>query len=557
MSQNHFAAVPNISIPRSRFKMPFNHSTSWLHGDLIPLDCFEVIAGDTISCKLSAMVWMSTPIAPIFGNIKGYLKAFFVPMRLIWEHWEEFFGANKTNAGYQTVQRTVPMASLSVGINDHSVSAYLGKPQVATNGCNVSVSVLKERGYYLIWNEYYRAQQVQNPVLIDFSDTGNIGSLNGNTISFARAPLKVNKMFDYFTACTLYPQYGAAVTLPLGTYATVKTIPVTDVNTSLLSTNPMFWATSAGGVVSLDGASSPHSLLETTNGATFRRTGSETLPSGTDVNLFPANLVADLSNATAATINSLRYAFAVQKYLERANFGSRYYEILSVHYGVTSPDSRLQIPERLGSCEMPINISSVLSTAGYAAGNTTTVGAPGAAATAALRQKHLFTKAFVEPGYVYVMLGTHHERSYVDGILREDLKADRFDFYSPEFANLGDQVVYDGEIYCGGLNNTTAKAPFGYQEHWAEYRYRPNRVSGLLAPTGSNSLAFWTLADKFAAVPSLSGTFLEEDRNAISRALVSGNNGPDYIGDFYFDYTATREMPLITIPGLIDHFGSM
>ena len=320
MGAYRFSTAPNISVPRSRFKMPFNHATSFNHGKLVPIDCFEILPGDEFHCNFSSIIRMSTPIAPIFGNIKARVHAFFVPMRLIWTHTKEFYGENKTSAGYQTQSYSIPSKAYYMNNTIGAVSAYLGKPVITggTAASTYNVSVLKERGYYLIWNEYYRAQQLQNPVLIDESDNGNIGTItsgHGNddlstttTIGFNTTCMNVCKEFDYFTACTVSPQYGSAVTLPLGT-----TAPVGIVASSTISANISRGITTGGA-----------SIGQFTQGVLTSTYNSTATPVG--------DLVADLSNATAASINSIRYAFQVQKWLERANFGSRFFEMLNLHY---------------------------------------------------------------------------------------------------------------------------------------------------------------------------------------------------------------------------------
>lgn len=547
MSNYRFSMAPNISVPRSRFKMPFNHVTTFDHGKLVPIDCFEILPGDEFKCDFSGLIRMSTPVAPIFGNIKAHVHAFFVPMRLVWEHTKEFYGENKTSAGYQTGSYSIPQMRSGRGVNvkRNSVMAYLGKPVInySSNGA-IKYSCLKERCYFLIWSEYYRAQQLQNPVLLDVSDAGLIGNITNNHgttqnlgnnnyyIDGGCECMNVCKEFDYFTACTTSPQYGSAVTLPLGTVAPVGVL--------VQSTNM-----SAGTSVTLtQGAATVGNISP-----------SEAYTGSSDRGKF----VADLSNATAASINTIRYAFQVQKWLERANFGSRFFEMLNLHYGVTSPDARLQRPEYLGGFDFYINVDQVVATAtgNDADGSSNLLGQTGAVSVTGVKNKNLFNKAFVEPGYVMVLISTTHERSYCQGIMREDSRTDRFDFYFPEFANLGDQAVLSKELYFAEGNANTENAELGYQEHWAEYRYRANRVSGEMNPTLTGGLDYWTLAEKFSSRPTLSNSFIMEDRNELTRCLLSGAGGPDYIADFFFDYTAIREMPLYTIPGLVDHFGTM
>lgn len=495
MGAYRFSMAPNISVPRSLFKMPFNHSTSFDHGKLVPIDCFEILPGDEFKCNFSALIRMSTPIAPIMSNIKAHVHVFFVPMRLVWEHTKEFYGENKTSAGYQTYNYTIPNADYNAQTNEKSVSAYLGKPVTSINS-GVDVSVLKERGYFLIWNEYYRAQQLQNPVLITLGDSGTIGTITQGhgmvegqgsniTIDFSTNCMNVCKQFDYFTAATTAPQYGTSVTLPLGSTAPIIPTPGNNL-AGRVSWTPVGVAGNPSFV--LEGASGTNSNVSLDNTVTA-------ITASTELRVKSANLVADLSNATAASINSIRYAFQVQKWLERANFGSRFFEMLNLHYGVTSPDARLQRPEYLGGCEFYINVDQVVATANGVDDSSisSNLGQTGAVSVTGVKNKNLFNKAFVEPGYVYVLISTTQERLYSQGLLREDTRFDRFDFYFPEFANLGDQAVKNKEIMLTGSNDD---AEFGFQEHWAEYRYRANRVSGILNPNVANSLDYWTLAEK-------------------------------------------------------------
>lgn len=538
------ASNPSIAIPRSRFLQEYNFSASMFHGDLVPLDCFEVIAGDDFTVKRAAKeIIMSTPIAPIFGNIKLKVCAFFIPMRLVWEHTEEFFGANKTSAGPQTTTYLIPRTSIyNTGVPKYSVSHYLGKPYCVANANKINygfVSVLKERCYWLTWSEWYRAQQVQNPAIINKVDQNGsnipIATIGTAQKRFDAMCAKVLKQYDIFTAATISPQYGSAVELPLGTFAPL---------------------TGSIGFATVDGADLPSGLHNVNASAVSGA------PIG-DVELFTDNgvdgikavhnLVADLSSATAAKINDIRYAFQLQKYLERSNFGTRFFEVLAVHYGVTSPDSRLQRPEYLGGKSAPIVVRTVLSQAGYEASSGQKVGQPGASSITYVDLSGLFSKGFVEPGYVLILASTNHERVYSQGLLQEDTKFDRFEFYSPEFNNLGDQAIKNKHIMLTG--DASDEQVFGYQGHWDEYRYRLKRVAGDLDPNVPNALDFWTLAEKFSSRPSLSASFIEENRDNLSRALVTGATGPDYIFDFYCEYQATREMSMYAIPGLIDHFG--
>ena len=541
-SNGLFSGMPSINIPRSRWNSDFNVSCTFKHSFLTPVDFIPILPGDSVSLSIKDLTRMQTPIAPIFGNIKQHFAAFFVPWRLLWEHAEEFFGANKTSAGYQQITYTFPVCQFD-RVEVGSLSHYLGKPVKGVSETDSDgnayyiASMMKERAYYLIWSEYFRAQQITNPVVIYRTDStgtnvaaGKCGVYNGNNVHPGVASsslMKVAKRFDYFTASTLSPQYGAAVSIPLGTTAPV-----------------VMEQTTAGSIGS--GSSVVTDANTTAQGAT---TGlhAGTLPNNT--------IYTDLSNAAAAKINDIRYAFAVQKYLERANFaGNYFFGILQVHYGVTSPDSRLQRPEFLGEFSEDILIHQVVSTADTTnSGVKTSVGNTGAMSVTASGLFNLCNKAFVEPGYLCIVRWCRQRQVYCQGIMREDFKTDRFEVYTPELCNLGDQTTLTRELYW----KAGVDAKFGAQEHWAEYRYRPDRCAGLLDPAGSTSLQYMTLAHVFSSEPQLNDAFISESRDDIDRALTTGSALDEYLSDTWVNIEWTREMPVRTIPGLIDHFGAM
>lgn len=563
MPRNYFAGMPSINIPRSRWNTSYNVTGSFKHGFLVPVDFIPVLPGDSMSYSFKDLTRMQTPIAPIFGNIKQHFVAFFVPWRLLWEHTEEFFGANKISAGYQTTTYYFPMARFS-SVEVGSLSHYLGKPLKGASETDASgnsfflANILKERAYYLIWNEYFRAQQVTNPVLIAKTDCGksqyaqaNIGSFGGNQINpglAASSLMRVAKDFDYFTASTISPQYGAAVELPLGATAPVY---IQAGANSQFNTGDKYGFFVDGGQF----LGNPKKANLSVAGATGEMGASNSADFATNTIANDAIMYADLSTATAAKVNDVRYAFAVQKYLERANFaGNYFFGILQVHYGVTSPDSRLQRPEFLGSYEEDILVHQVVATADTTnSGITTSVGNTGAMSVTASGGIHLFDKAFVEPGFVCILRYCRHRQVYSQGVMREDYKWDRFEIYTPELCNLGDQATLTREMYWKAGDSEV----FGYQEHWAEYRYRPDRVTGILDPNGANSLDFWTLANKFTTKPQLNDDFILEGRANVDRALTTGSSYDEYISDTWNHITWTREMPVRTIPGLIDHFGAM
>ena len=565
---NKMSLMPNISIPRSRFKQDFNHSFDMFHGDVVPVDCFEVVPGDEFSYECASLIRMSTPVVPIMGNIKAYYHAFFVPLRLIFDQAEQFYG---DPSNHDTVSSITPVSPNSVYIPNalgfvnnsvpfkYSVQDYLGKEDVdriqtmlgssdwASYRSKVNVSPMKERAYLTIWNDHFRPSLMVPPVLVDKSmyplHYGSASFLGSGTTYFDY-PFKCLpgfKQYDYFTASTFSPQFASAtVSLPLGLTAPLK------VGSSL---------TSLGGNMKFNTGNVVGSLVVAMDGTVSRTTASSTSSIG---NITMTNLVADLAAATAANINDIRFAFQLQKYYERSNYGSKYFEILNAHYGITNPDSRLQRAERLGSHEFYINISQVVSTSDTDNGtNGKPLGNTGAVSTTG-DKVHLFTKSFSEPGYVMVVLTTKYDRQYSSGWLREDLKKQRFEFYSPEFAHLGDQATRKVELqsYGSSSNRDISGETFGYQEHWAEYRYRKNLVSGTLRV--GESFDIWTLADSFNGDDlTLGYDFLKEDRDSLARLLMTGTLGPDYIVDYHANIIATRELPLYSIPGLIDHFGAL
>lgn len=579
MSNAHFSKFPQINLPRSRMKIEFTHKLSMMHGYLTPIDCFPVVPGDThVMKKIASLIHMSTPIVPFMDNIDMYVRCFFVPIRLLWRgssvddnSFEKFMGANK-GAGYQQNTPVFPYCTrgnfktgtvLNVGKLRLNLSHFLGKPvqdfsnQSSWRVLPKGLSVLKERGYYFIWNNYFRAEQLQGEYPVDFGDGQVLGSdtvvakvlLTDDVINIGsfnvwdHQLLKVNKKHDFFTSCTIAPQYGPSTTLPLGDTAPI--IAALDGSGTPVTSDlggPVIFTDSTGFVQTGNLVSDAGAL----------KVGLGSLPSTTDL-VGKSNLVADLSQATAASINSLRFAFAVQRYLERSNYGSNYfYEILAVHYGVTSPDARLQRPEYLGGYHFRINVDQVLNATGKTDNDQTQLGQKGAVSVTA--DRHFgFEKAFTEPGYIYILAYTKQDRSYSDMVLKEDIKTNRFEFYSPEFANIGDQEVLRFEL----SGKATTDDVLGYQEAWAEYRYRPSRVSCDLNPGVTGSMPYWTLADDYATVPQLGPTWIQEDRDNVARALATGENGPDFLCDWYYEDLAARLMPVYSIPGLIDHVGSM
>lgn len=564
MSYKNVGFMPDIAYPRSIYSMPKTHKTSWLHGYIEPLHVFRVQPGDSFTLKLSNIIRMSTPLVPFMDGIIMNVRAVFVPLRLLWSHWEEFIGANK-GAGYQQNSYILPAqspvnlsgfsswsdyANLSLsyklGKSLHSIKNDLNNTAVG----GVPFSLLKERGYYFIWNKLFRSTQLQAEYSIDFGDgvktnhqiLGPISEANvltsdtGNTVKrCCHKLLKVNKLHDYFVDNCLAPQYGESVTIGLSDYAPVKLLPDV-VGTKIDAESEL--ALKAGADISADSETPALAKWQ------YEASGYGTF-------------VADLTQATAATVNQLRYAFATQRWLERANYGgNNYYSIIAVHYGIVNPMARMQMPEYLGGIEYNINVNQVTNQSGFASGVTTDLGEVGAVSVTARKDDFIFRKAFTEFGFVYILGYTKHYRSYGQGIPREDLLVDnKYQLLWPEFMNIGDQKTLIAEIFAG---SATPLQGFGYQEAWAEYKFFHDTVTGLLNPSlPSGSLGQWSLADNYTSEPSLSSSWIQEDRNAISRVLKTGATGPDFIGDFAFKYTASRIINIKKLPGLIDHVGLM
>lgn len=535
-----FSRMPKSELPGTRMKKPQIVGGTSLHGDIVPLFCNLVMPGTIDSCFANGQIWMSTPIAPIMSQIKASINVFYVPMRLVWKHTKEFFGENKTTSGPQTTVYTIPRSVINdpgTGMSKSkvkvgSVSHYLGKPLFKSSNDTsnkLKVSVLKERAYWLVWSEYYRMQQVQNPFLIIDDDgldnvVSSIGSIDGVRIGFDNACAKCLKDFDYFTTGTISPNFGGEVLLPLGSIAPI----VYSADNELSVANDL-------------------TLVKSSNDLVLAY-GQDGEGQGT-----AAQLYADLSLATAAKIDELYTAMAAQAFYHNANYGSRYFEMLQIHYGVSNPDLVLDRPEHVSEFKFDIIVQDVVSQAGATADSSTKLGQPGAVSKTIIRKK-LYNHSFGEWGFVIALMNTYHQRYYSAGVLREDLYSDLFDFYFPEFANRGDDSIFDAEVFAKSSDD--GLTTFAYQEAYADRRYYQARATGQLDPycaaaqNGKDPIGRWILAEKWSDRPSFSAEFLTEDRGAISQALVSGENGPDYVWDFNFVHTEILPMPAYSKPGI-------
>uniref|UniRef100_A0AAU8AU14 Major capsid protein n=1 Tax=Dulem virus 169 TaxID=3145646 RepID=A0AAU8AU14_9VIRU len=530
----------NLDISRSKFLRNQNVKTSFNAGDVIPFYIDEVLPGDTHSVDTSKVVRMTTLISPIMDNIYLDTYYFFVPARLVWKHWKQFMGENTESAWIPETKYTIPqITSPEGGWSVGTIADYLGIP---TGVAGLSVSALPFRAYAMIMNEWFRDENLSDPVYFPDDDATVAGSNGDNYISDiykGGKPFKAAKYHDYFTSCLPAPQKGPDVPLPLGSDAPVRALSKSHtLGDDWIRFVKRDGNTPAVGVVGLDNGILAQGNLS--DASTFISTGG----------IEPNNLYADLTLATGTSINQLRQAFQVQRLYEKdARGGTRYTEIIKSHFGVSSPDARLQRPEYLGGSRIPVNIHQVVQNSSTdeksPQGHT-------AAYSLTIDNHSDFTKSFTEHGFILGLMVARYDHTYQQGVERFWKRTLREDFYFPVFANLGEQAVKNGEIYAQGTDKDDEV--FGYQEAWAEYRYKPNRISGEMRSTAPTSLDLWHLGDEYKQLPSLSDSWIREDKTNIDRCLAVGSSlSNQFIADIFIKNSSVRPMPLYSIPGLIDH----
>ena len=587
-AESHFAQIPRAEIPRSRFDRSHDLVTTVNTGRVVPIFVDEVLPNDTFDLTSSKVIRLMTPIAPIFGDLYADFYFFFVPARLCWKNWKYFMGEAKDSPWLDETIYTPPTVTApNGGWVTGTIAEYMGVPI----GVNKEVNALPFRAYAKIIDDWFRDENLQTPVSIDDGDTDIIGSNGDNYITDlvkGGKPFIAAKAHDYLTSCLPEPQKGPDVPIPLGditvdgtssVFGTGKPIgffDTTDVSGGSLSVGKT--GKDSNGVFNFFSTTGTQNDLGATVGnvagmGTGKFVGVPTKEMLDELgwtnyrNTTGLEAVFDDSQVhiSAATINELRIAFSMQKFYERlATSGSRYIEILRSMFGAISPDARLQRSEYLGGNRVPISISQVVQTSATQAETglvTTPQGTVGAYSLTNDRNKD-FVKSFSEHGFVIGVMVIRYQHVYQQSLDRMFTRKDRFDYYWPVFSHIGNQPVYNYEIYCQGddvINDDTGKPyddeTFGFQEAWASYRYKQNMVTGQMRSAATGSLDVWHLADDYDSLPHLGSSWIHEDIANVDRTLtVQSSVADQFKVNIHFRNLVTRAMPLYSVPGLIDHF---
>jgi hypothetical protein len=553
-NERHFNQIPQMKASRTRFNRDQTILTTFDAGKLIPFYVDEVLPGDTFSVDTAAIIRMTTPKYPVMDDSFIDFYYFFCPDRILWDNFKHFMGEVEETPWMPSKTYTVPQIKINgteakPAPDERSILDYLGVPTKVKKP--FSINALPIRAYVKIWNEFFRDENVDNAAVLKSDDadvtytmsTGNADTMEKELQEAVTGGnlLPVNKFHDYFTSCLPYPQRGPDVTLPMTGNAQI--VWPNDADTMA---NGDIFKKGTGNLENIP-INTDMTIAASKNnnksGKAIVLFGGQKNPS----EIIYSGMQADLSTVTAATINQLRQAISVQQYYEAlARGGSRYREQVQAIWNVTISDKTVQVPEYLGGGRYHVNINQIVQTSGQQTENDTPIGETGAMSVTPINESS-FTKSFEEHGFVIGVCCIRHNRSYQQGLERFWSRKDRLDYYVPQFANLGEQPVKKKEIMLTG--NATDEETFGYQEAWADYRMKPNRVSGLMRSNATGTLDFWHYADNYKSVPTLSQEWMAEGKEEIARTLIVQDE-PQFFGAIRVANKTTRRMPLYSVPGL-------